>query len=540
MDEESQRVNRSPDNELSPPISKIMRRKSISEQHIPASDPMLAPMVTVTGPSDLSIGKSAEEKPGMKLVISSPVVAKTGSEILNSTTPSTATAEKPPDTSPIFNRPSLTKKFSSTAQVDGGKLVGGSGNLAVGIAISAHSRSPSLAVGITPLASALSLATNDKIMAEIRRKLRGEARSQTLEQTVEKDKEKLQRRMSLGAALCIPPPPRLSDDMSFRKFMGLTLSAIGIVFGDFAVSPLFVLKAIFKEDLGGESHGFPSATDTSAHITATLHEDVLYGSFSMLIWTITLVWVIKYILLVIKAANNGEGGTFALISLLPMENEDLPLHKYKQQIHIIGMISAAFVLADGFIGPAICVLSAVEGTSYIVGNRYNVLTSTQQAIVPVAIAILLIFFFLQRYGANRAVKFYWPIMVLWFFVILCVGLYNVILYDPTIFRVLSPHYIVVLFRYDSARAFRCIKHTVLAIVGVEMLYADLGHFSRRPIEMSFLAFVYPSVLMSYLGQAAYLNFSRNSNNPEALFRALADPFFTSVPLYVYHRFYNSD
>ncbi|KAJ3012397.1 UNVERIFIED_CONTAM: hypothetical protein HDU68_001237 [Siphonaria sp. JEL0065] len=162
------------------------------------------------------------------------------------------------------------------------------------------------------------------------------------------------RKMSLGAALCIPPPPRIDNNMNFKKVLKLSLGAIGILYGDIGVSPIFVLKTIFS----------PFVIEGHDHFeidTSVVNETMIIGSISFLIWVITLVCCVKYIIFVLTADKNGEGGTWALISLLPTENDEHVLHKYRRHIFNLGMVAAGCLLADGIIAPAICVLSAFEG-----------------------------------------------------------------------------------------------------------------------------------------------------------------------------------
>ncbi|ORY44041.1 hypothetical protein BCR33DRAFT_785291 [Rhizoclosmatium globosum] len=320
---------------------------------------------------------------------------------------------------------------------------------------------------------------------------------------VKKPKINKEKRMSLGAALCIPPPPRIDNNMNFKKVFMLSMGAIGMVYGDIGVSPIFVLKTIFSTFIieGGEHGGH--TIDTSV-----VNETVILGSISFLIWVITLVCCVKYIIFVLKADKNGEGGTWALVSLLPLDNEDHVLFKYRVYIFNLAIVGASCLLADGFIAPAICVLSAFEGV-----QDYSEGHLPRQGTIALACIVLFILFMLQRFGTSKSLKFYGPIMLLWFLVIAGVGLYNITL-NYTVLKAFSPHMIVNLFTSNSNNAFG------LAVTGVEAMYADLGHFKTLPIRVSFLAIVYPAIICSYLGQGAYL-----INNPDAG----SHPFFNSVP-----------
>ncbi|TPX61569.1 hypothetical protein SpCBS45565_g07225 [Spizellomyces sp. 'palustris'] len=309
------------------------------------------------------------------------------------------------------------------------------------------------------------------------------------------------RRMSLGAALCIPPPPRIDHNMSARKVLKLSLGAIGIIYGDIGVSPLFVLKTIFS----GEERT-ATAEDGDEHVL---------GALSILIWIVTLVCCVKYIWLILKADKNGEGGTWALISLLPTEGDDSLLARYRKHIYLLGLLAASFLVADAVIAPAITVLAAFEGV-----KEYASSFSAWGG-VGCTCAILSVVFYVQRFGTSSTQKFCGPIFVVWFLTIAMVGLYNISQY-PKVFAAISPHYLALYLREEPLTGFFLLSHIVLAMSGVEALYADLGHFSAFPIRLSFLGLVYPSIMLSYIGQAAYVIL-----HPEAA----RDPFFHSVPRY---------
>ncbi|KAJ3076956.1 hypothetical protein HDU98_010232 [Podochytrium sp. JEL0797] len=330
---------------------------------------------------------------------------------------------------------------------------------------------------------------------------------------IKKDKPtKEKRKMSLGAALCIPPTPRIDKDMNWKKVLKLSLGSIGIVFGDIGVSPIFVLKTIFARFVS-HSDSFTNGihTQTTFIDTTGINDTVILGSISFLIWVITLVCCVKYVIFVLKADKNGEGGTWALISLLPLENDEHILHKYRKYIFNLGILAASSLLADGV---TICVLSAFEGVEEYSGERLP-----KQGTIALACIVLFILFMTQRFGTSKVLKFYGPIMFLWFLVISGVGLYNITL-DYRVLIAFSPHTIVNLFRSDPRDAFVITSQVVLAVTGVEAMYSDLGHFTALPIRLSFLTVVYPAIIFSYLGQGAYL-----MNHPEAA----THPFFNSVP-----------
>ncbi|KAJ3215546.1 hypothetical protein HDU67_000267 [Dinochytrium kinnereticum] len=256
------------------------------------------------------------------------------------------------------------------------------------------------------------------------------------------------RRMSLGAALCIPPPPRIDNNMNIQKFLKLSLGAIGMVFGDVGVSPIFFLKAVFSDIVRDQQIKY--GDDHNKFTQEDIGQIRVFGTLSFLLWVITLVCCVKYIIFVLKADKNGEGGVWALVSLLPMENEDSKLWKYRKEIFALGMVGAGFLLADG------------------------------------------------RFGTSKMVQFYGPIMVTWFLTIAAIGLYNISKY-PLIFYAISPHHFLRLASVDRALAIRVASEVVLAVNGVEAMYSDLGHFKSMPIRGAFLVIVYPALMLNYLG-----------------------------------------
>ncbi|KAJ3331576.1 hypothetical protein HDU76_002800 [Blyttiomyces sp. JEL0837] len=301
------------------------------------------------------------------------------------------------------------------------------------------------------------------------------------------------RRMSLGAALCIPPPPRVDNKMNLKKFLTLSMGAL--------VVEMEVL----------DEHGNPHMIK---HVTDSVREERILAVLSFLIWVITLVCCVKYIIFVLKADKNGEGGTWAIVSLLPMENEESSLWAYKKYIFILGCFGASFLLADGIIAPAISVLSAFEGV-----KEYSNDGLDSSGVVACACVILFILIMLQRFGTAKALKFYGPIMIAWFLTNFGVGLYNLSMV-PRAASAISPHHWVLYVIRQPGEAFIILSQVVLAVTGVEAMYADLGHFKTVPIRSSFLAIVYPSLILSYLGQGAYL-----IKNPDGAIH----PFFNSVP-----------
>ncbi|TPX59698.1 hypothetical protein PhCBS80983_g02303 [Powellomyces hirtus] len=310
-----------------------------------------------------------------------------------------------------------------------------------------------------------------------------------------------ERRMSLGVALCIPPSARVSNsNMGVRKFLGLCMGALGIVFGEISVSPLYVLKTIFRGGMDDEGNSIYT-------------EDEIIGALSILIWMVTMICCVKYVWLVLKADKTGEGGTWALISLLPLDSRGHFLHKHKSKMILIGILASSFLVADVVISPAITVLSAFEGV------RAYADQFSQNSAVLCACGVLAIVFWIQRYGTATFQKVAGPIAILWFLSISMIGLYNITKH-PKILAAFSPHYIWFFVRKSPINSISILGQIVLSVAGVEAMYSDLGHFSALPIRASFMAVVYPSIILNYLGQAAYLiRFPHAAHNP----------FFESVP-----------
>ncbi|KAJ3262423.1 hypothetical protein HDU77_000341 [Chytriomyces hyalinus] len=366
-----------------------------------------------------------------------------------------------------------------------------------GIAVPLAGSGPSMGVSTpTPLSAAASMGSVRQINNPL---FNYDSEMPAVKKPVKATKEK--RKMSLGAALCIPPPPRIDNNMNFKKVLTLSLGAIGIVYGDIGVSPIFVLKSIFLPFV---------------HSGKEIDDTLILGAISFLIWGITFVCSIKYVIFVLTADKNGEGGTWALISILPLDNDEHVLYKYRNLIFTIGMIAASFLLADGIIAPAICVLAAFEGVELYSDNKLP-----RDGTIAVSCIVLFILLMMQRFGTSKALKFYGPIMVSWFICIACIGLYNIIVHSPSVLIAFSPHCIVNMFIHHPAEAFLATSHVVLAVTGVEAMYADLGHFKTLPIRVSFLVVVYPAIILSYLGQGAYLLV----HDPHLIHH----PFFDTVP-----------
>ena len=245
------------------------------------------------------------------------------------------------------------------------------------------------------------------------------------------------------------------------------LIALGIIYGDIGTSPLYVFNAIIKDHL--------------------INEQLIVGSLSCIIWTITLQTTLKYVLLVLKADNRGEGGTFALYALV---------RRQRKWLVIPAMIGGAALLADGIITPPISITSAVEGLKELPAFR-----NIEEYVVYIVLVILVLFFFLQQFGTASIGKFFGPVMLTWFSMLAILGVIH-LSDDPTIFRAFSPHY-AFNFLKEYPSALWLLGAVFLCTTGAEALYSDLGHCGRGNIRASW-TFVKLCLLLNYLGQGAYL------------------------------------
>jgi KUP system potassium uptake protein len=248
------------------------------------------------------------------------------------------------------------------------------------------------------------------------------------------------------------------------------LAALGIVFGDIGTSPLYTLKTAF-DFLSGEAT-----------------PDRILGILSLLIWTLFLITTVKYVLIAMSIDNDGEGGILALMSLLGVKQHKRPL------IVLAGLLGAALIYGDGAITPAISVLSALEGLNIAA-------PSVQPYVVPIAVAILLVLFAVQPLGTSRIGVAFGPVMTVWFVSIAALGLWG-IAQEPSVFRALNPLYGLHLLATNGLKGFAVLGGIFLCVTGAEALYADMGHFGKRPIRAAWAWLVFPSLLLNYAGQAA--------------------------------------
>lgn len=279
---------------------------------------------------------------------------------------------------------------------------------------------------------------------------------------------------------------------SSKGLAALTLGAIGVVYGDIGTSPLYTVKEIF-----GESTGI-----------ALTHLNIL-GAISAIFWALMFVVTLKYVLLVLRADNKGEGGVMALLALAASSVQH---HRTKTILLALGVFGAALFYGDSILTPAISVLSAVEGLSLIT-------PTLTQYVLPIAIAILIGLFILQKKGTAKVGKFFGPIVVIWFLTLGIVGITHIIK-APEILHALNPIYALQFFADRGAGVFLAIGAVVLAMTGAEALYADMGHFGRPAIRIAWSCLVLPGLALNYFGQGALL-----LAHPEAV----TNPFYLSFP-----------
>lgn len=260
-----------------------------------------------------------------------------------------------------------------------------------------------------------------------------------------------------------------------KKLGVLALGALGVVYGDIGTSPLYAINQIF--------FGFGGVDPSAVNI---------YGCISLVLWTLTLIIGIKYIIFVLRADNDGEGGVFALFGLL--KNERL---RGIGALLVLLLFGSGVLLGGGLITPAISVLSAVEGLKVAAPALHGF-------VAPIAVLVLILLFSIQRRGTARIGRIFGPITLLWFAAIAAVGV-GALIAHPEILRAFNPWYAIV-FVWQSPfwRLLAVLGGVVLTVTGGEALYADMGHFGRVPIRLGWVAIVYPALLLNYLGQGAYL------------------------------------
>jgi KUP system potassium uptake protein len=272
----------------------------------------------------------------------------------------------------------------------------------------------------------------------------------------------------------------------------LTLGAIGVVYGDIGTSVLYAMKEVFG----------------SGHVAFT--PDNIYGILSIFFWTLTVIVSIKYVTLVLRADNHGEGGLVAMLALASMAVKDRPV--LRERMMMVGIFGTCLFYGDGVITPAISVLSAVEGLE-VVSPTFK------KYVIPLTILILFGLFAVQKRGTSGIGQFFGPITVIWFAAIAALGVYH-IAEHPEIMWAISPHYAVTFMVNEPAITFLILGAVVLCVTGGEALYADMGHFGKKPIRIAWFLVVMPALTLNYFGQGALL-----LSDPSAV----ANPFYNMAP-----------
>ncbi|XP_044493735.1 potassium transporter 6-like isoform X2 [Mangifera indica] len=307
---------------------------------------------------------------------------------------------------------------------------------------------------------------------------------------------------------------------SWRTVLILAYQSLGVVYGDLSTSPLYVYKSTFAENI--------QHSETNEEI---------YGVLSFVFWTLTLIPLLKYVFIVLRADDNGEGGTFALYSLLCRharvnslpngQSADEELTEYKKNfvglapkssfgsklkstlesyrvlqrfLLVLALIGTCMVIGDGVLSPAISVFSAVSGLELSMSKEHH-----KYVEVPAACIVLIALFALQHYGTHRVGFLFAPVVLTWLLCISAIGLYNIFHWNPHVYQALSPYYMYKFLRKTQKDGWMSLGGILLCITGSEAMFADLGHFSQLSIKIAFTSLVYPSLILAYMGQAAYLS-----------------------------------
>jgi KUP system potassium uptake protein len=272
----------------------------------------------------------------------------------------------------------------------------------------------------------------------------------------------------------------------------LTLSAIGVVYGDIGTSVLYAMKEVFG----------------SGHVPFT--PDNIYGILSIFFWTLTVIVSIKYVVLVLRADNHGEGGLVAMLALASQAVKDQP--QLRKVLLMVGIFGTCLFYGDGVITPAISVLGAMEGLEVIS-------PTFKQYVVPLTLVILFCLFLVQKKGTAGIGKFFGPITIVWFAVLALLGMIHIAT-NPQILWAISPHYALGFMWANPGITFIILGAVVLCVTGAEALYADLGHFGKKPIRLAWFSVVMPALVLNYFGQGALL-----LKNPAAV----KNPFYLMAP-----------
>lgn len=264
----------------------------------------------------------------------------------------------------------------------------------------------------------------------------------------------------------------------FKRLAGLALAALGVVFGDIGTSPLYAIRECFHGEYG-----------------IAINEANVFGVLSLLVWSLLLIVSMKYLTFIMKADNDGEGGILALTALLIRHCKK---NGGSERIFLIaiGLFGAALLYGDGMITPAISVLSALEGVQMVAPAFHD-------AIIPATVTILIVLFLFQHHGTARVGTFFGPVILLWFVVLGILGLMEIVRY-PQILQAISPLHGILFLLNNHIHGFMVLGAVFLSVTGAEALYADMGHFGKRPIRLTWVLLVLPALLLNYFGQGALL------------------------------------
>ncbi|HVF16009.1 MAG TPA: KUP/HAK/KT family potassium transporter, partial [Steroidobacteraceae bacterium] len=281
----------------------------------------------------------------------------------------------------------------------------------------------------------------------------------------------------------------------------LVLTALGVVFGDIGTSPLYAFRECFSP-----SHGIPVTTDN------------VIGLLSLILWSLTLVISVKYVGIIMKSDNRGEGGVLALSALLLTASRNW---RFWTPVSVVGLFGAALFFGDGFITPPVSILGAMEGIGVAAPEL-------ERFIVPVTLIILTGLFLAQKHGTGAMGRAFGPVMLVWFTLLALLGLRWIIVY-PDVLLAVNPWHAFRFFANNGIAGFLVLSSVFLAVTGGEALYADMGHFGRRPIKRGWFLLVFPALMLNYFGQGAVL--MHDSTAVENPFYHLA-PSWALAPLIV--------
>ncbi len=320
-----------------------------------------------------------------------------------------------------------------------------------------------------------------------------------------------------------------SGPVTGKRLLGLTLGSLGVVYGDIGTSPIYAMR----EALGHKPHQLVTGTTPHQGTTAAdllpFSQGVIFGALSIIFWALIIIITVKYLFFVMRADNHGEGGILALSALLPKSHGDgeprsgiAKAAKRSGVLLLLGLFGTALLYGDGMITPAISVLSAVEGLG-LVSQTFT------PYILPIAIGIIVGLFSVQRWGTGQIGKAFGPIMIVWFGTLAVLGVVNII-QTPAVLQAVNPIWALRYFQANPLKGFLSMGSLFLVVTGGEALYADMGHFGRKPILTGWFVAVLPALLLNYFGQGAQIIQDEGNLLEEAFFRMA--PHWFLLPLVI--------